>query len=984
MSWARRHGKISRWWVPCGVGVCGLIAVLLFWFSAGKSFPQLMTEAERAWQRNDSTRTLSWAEQALAQQPDDPRAHLLAGMASQQLGQPDRALHFLEAIPDHAADAIAARLACGDLYLHQLQQPSAARDHYQRVLQLDSQNVPATQQLAYLLGLAGRSAAAEPHRLNLIRWQQVEPVLLYLLCAHDTLLENVEDLATYHAAAPTDRLLTPGVARKALEDGQTQRAEQLLRSSIAAAPEDTAAQIVLGRILATDDRRFSDWYETLPESVRQSEDVWSLLGTWAVDHGQAPAAARCFWEALRINPNAARANYQLGRWLASQGQPDEAAIFLQRAELLEHYFSLVTQAWTGSHPDAVEQAADTAEKLGLLWEAYAWALLMSKHAPDAEWPSQLLTRLEPQMASLPLLRTPPQFNPATRLDLSLSPLPKFSDRAESVPSIARPSSAESPDTTIRFANQALELGLEFRYFNGAPRDQQTRRMYEFNGGGVAVLDYDADGWPDVLLTQGAEWPPGSGSNTFSDRLFRNVAASRFVDVTASAQVVDQQFSAGVAVGDLDNDGFPDLYIANIGGNQMWMNNGDGTFRDVTASTNTAGNDWSTSCAIADMNGDQLPDVYVVNYLSGADVFERLCRDEQDHVRSCSPRDFAAAQDRLYLNQGDGSFQDATESSGILVPEGKGLGIAVGDFSGTGQLDIFIANDAVPNFYFVKDEKSTASAPHMEEQALLRGLAFNAAGRAEACMGIAVGDADGDARLDLFVTNFHNETNTLYQQTASGDFQDATRVAQLDQPSLKMLGFGTQFLDPDLDGDLDLIVANGHIDDLSDTGIPYEMRAQFFRNDGRGHFTELPEKSVGPYFGIPQLGRAVAVLDWNRDGREDVAISHLDTPAALLTNQSLGMGNSLRLNLRGTESSRDAIGSIVTVEVQGRTLTRQLTAGDGFQACNQRHLVMGIGTATAIDRLTVRWPNGATLMTESVPINVDCLLIEGRDEVIPLP
>jgi len=984
MSPTSRRVRGPRFWIVSGVVLCGLAGTLLVYRASQQNFPQLLIQAEQAWQRDDYSQTLSWAERALVLQPGDQRASLFAGLACQQLGQPERALRYLEDIDDQAPFAVKARQTCGEICLHHLHRPTAAYAHYQRLLKLDPQNLQATQQLAYLLGLAGRGPEAEAHRLILIRLQQIEPVLLYLLGAHRSLLENVEDLDQFRQRAPDDLFLAPGLARQAVEQGRTAEALLLLRARVQESPQDVAAQVELGRLVRADQSQFSRWYQDLPDTVRQSDGVWSLLGMWAMDHGDSHAAARCFWEELRIDPSSVQANYQLGRWLSTQGNTEQADLLLKRAELLEHYESLVTLAWTGSHPSAVEEAAHTAEKLGLIWEAYGWSYLMSQHFPDTAWADEALVRLNQKIPALSPLRTTPESNPAAQLDLSRYPLPSLSDELETAPRSAQPVLAGTSASNIHFADQALELGMDFRFFNGSPRDQQTRRMQEFNGGGVAVLDYDCDGWPDLFLTQGAAWPASSGTEANSDRLFRKAQTDRFHDVTESARLVDQQFSAGVAVGDLDNDGFPDLYVANIGPNRMLLNNGDGTFREITIPSGTAGDDWSTSAAIADLNGDQFPDLYVVNYLSGDDLFERLCRDEHDLVRSCSPRDFAAAQDRLYLSQGDGRFSDATETAGVRVPDGKGLGVTVADFSGSGLLDIFVANDAVPNFYFVNQGNSHTGTPRMSEEALLRGLALNEAGRAEACMGIAVGDANGDSRFDLFVTNFYNETNTLYQQTAVGDFQDATRAAHLAAPSLKMLGFGTQFFDPDRDGDLDLLVANGHIDNLSDTGVPYEMPAQVFQNDGLGHFTEPTDSTLGAYFGIRQLGRAVAILDWNRDGLEDVAITHLDTPATLLTNQSHPVGNALRLNLRGTASSRDAIGTRVTVEVNGRTLTRQLTAGDGFQASNQRQLVVGIGTATQIDRLTVRWPQGSTLITTSVPINTECLLIEGRDTVLAQP
>lgn len=977
MIFARRRGTASRWGVTLFVGICVLAGLLLIRLSRSLQEADPIAAAQSSWEREDFSRTLKVARRAIEQDPDSQAGHLFAGLACERLGRYEESFEHLRQVEDTFDRAALARRTCADLCLNRLHRPSLAVEHYQRLLRLDSKTVDAEQQLAYLLGLSGRWREAEPYRLHLVQQQQLEPVLLYLLCSRDTLLENVEDLAAMHHAAPDDPLLVPGLARKAREDGEIASAEQQLRRFLAKTPTDVSAQIELGKIVAGDGQQFAAWHQHLPEPVRTSAGVWSLLGQWAADQSQPEAAARCYWEGLKADPNDAQANYQLGRVLTGLHRDRDAAPFLKRAEQLEHYFQLVTQAWTGNDLESVEKAAKSAQELGLVWEAYGWAFLMSRHFSDALWAERMLTELAPIVRDLPLIRTVAESNPARHLDLSGYPLPVLPVDPTAPSPADELADRPAPTTTIRFENQAASAGLEFSYFNGAPRDRQSRRMYEFNGGGVGVIDYDQDGRPDLFLTQGSDWPPDSGSGVYSDRLFRNKRGKRFHDVTPDARVMDRQFSAGLAVGDLDNDGFPDIYVANIGGNRLLMNNGDGTFRDETEATGTAGDDWSTSCAIADINADGLPDLYVVNYLSGPDVFERLCRDEDDRVRSCSPREFPAAQDRLYLNQGDGTFLDATSSIGIEVPDGKGLGIAIADFSGSGRLDLFIANDAEPNFFFANLGGTNPDTTRFEEQALLRGVAFNEAGRAEACMGIAVGDANGDAQLDLFVTNFHNETNTFYQQTTDGVFLDATRHARLDTPSLKMLGFGTQFLDPDCDGDLDLFVTNGHLDDLRDTGIPFQMRSQFFSNDSRGRFTEIVAESLGDYFRVEQLGRAAATVDWNGDGLEDLVISHLDTPAALLTNETPDCGNSVRLQLRGTVSSRDAIGTTVTVEIAGKTIMRQLIAGDGFQASNQRRLIVGLGAADQVDRVTVRWPSGERSEFDSVPVNTELLLIESR-------
>ena len=349
------------------------------------------------------------------------------------------------------------------------------------------------------------------------------------------------------------------------------------------------------------------------------------------------------------------------------------------------------------------------------------------------------------------------------------------------------------------------------------------------------------------------------------------------------------------------------------------------------------------------------------------------------TRLCTPHEFPAAHDQLFINLGDGRFEDRSQSAGIEVPEGKGLGLVVGPFDSTGRLNVFVANDAVPNFYFANLNAKRGDSPQFEERGYLSGLAVDADGQPQACMGVAAGDANGDGLLDLYVTNFRNESNTLYLQQRDGGFVDATRSSGLREPSYAMLGFGTQFLDADLDGWQDLIVTNGHVGNLKHHGVPYEMPPQFYRNLGKGTFVELPASTLGSFFSGKYLGRGLARLDWNRDGRDDFAISHVNSSAALVTNQTITAGHFLIVQLVGVESDRDAIGSIVTVHEGSRRFVRHLTAGDGYQACNQRQLVFGLGGCDAIHELEVQWPTGKIQRFPSVPVDCAVLLIEGRIE-----
>jgi hypothetical protein len=313
----------------------------------------------------------------------------------------------------------------------------------------------------------------------------------------------------------------------------------------------------------------------------------------------------------------------------------------------------------------------------------------------------------------------------------------------------------------------------------------------------------------------------------------------------------------------------------------------------------------------------------------------------------------------------------------VLPDGKGLGIVAADFDGAGRLNLFVANDAAANFYFVNQTAAPGEDISLSNRALITGLAYSGEGLPQACMGVAADDADGDEQLDLFVTNFYDQSNTLYLRQPGDLFVDATREANLRTPSFHLLGFGTQFLDGDLDGWPDLVITNGHVLDHSHKGIPYAMRPQYMRNRGSGRFEEISASSLGAFFQREFLGRGLARLDWNRDGREDFVVSHINAPAALVTNQTVGAGHFLAVQLRGVTSNRDAIGATVRLQVAGRVLCRQLTAGDGYQASNQRQLIFGLGDGQQIGALTVRWPSGIEQTFEGLAADREILLVEGN-------
>jgi tetratricopeptide (TPR) repeat protein len=965
--------------ILCCGGLCIIVAFGLNRYFT-PNIDELVASAEVALEREDFTRAQQLASEILNFQPENAAALLIAGKCLDAEGRSIAAIEALSKVPpgQRPYSAEAAYLA-GNIWFLKLHQPMDAETSYRLALREDPASAEVNERLGILLGVTGQWWRQISPSLTAIRAGRVARINLFVLA----LAENAIDIdaAAMFADSTSDPLALMARARLAKEDGHNEVAIDLLKRAIHSAPELVQAHVLLGTIQfeSGDENEFANWRDNLPLSANDHPGIWVLRGNWASRHERPQIALRCYCEAVQRDPNHPHALYQAAKILTSMGKAEQAAPFLDRAKTLQQFINATKAADTEDTLAETQVAATLAESLGNYWEAYGWASLAASHRTKPEWAREVTSRVKTGYPNLPLQRTHPNHNPAKAYDYRDLPLPEVVN-SQSAPLTPGPNNGST--VQFSFQDRAETAGINFQYFGGSSDvSNGTKHMHRVMGGGIAVLDFNGDDLPDIYLTQGGEQPLKESTSDHIDRLFLNAGQGRFMDVTASCGISENGYSQGVAVGDLDSDGFPDLLIANIGRNRLYHNNGDGTFSDISHSAGFDNSDWTTSCSIADLSGDGLPELYLVNYLQGPDLFTRSCGKEG---RVCLPQHFSAADDRLYWNEGNGSFRDITDSSGINVPHGKGLGIVVGRFGYSSHLNVFVANDTVANFYFQNQGPGKDGMPKFRENALVSGLALNHTGTTQACMGVAAGDADGDGAIDLFVTNFHGEPNTLYRQRKDSTFDDETLKWKLDRPSLSKLGFGTQFLDADLDGRLDLIVANGHIDNFSHDGrTEYQMRAQFFENRGTAGFREIDAGLLGSYFAKKLLGRSMARLDWNRDGKEDVVVMHLDAPVALLENTTPQSGRFLALKLCGVQSNRDAIGAIVSVATRNRTVTRQLTAGDGFQASNERILVFGLGDDSTVSKVTVAWPSGLRDEFTNLPADSRWIVVEGRGGLLSL-
>ena len=539
-----------------------------------------------------------------------------------------------------------------------------------------------------------------------------------------------------------------------------------------------------------------------------------------------------------------------------------------------------------------------------------------------------------------------------------------------------------------FRERAAETGLDFRHVNG-----MTGKYYlpEITGAGAAVFDYDNDGDLDVYLVQGGALGETAGAGTsVSDRLFRNDLVGggdgvlRFTDVTTASGIDATEYGMGVATGDYDNDGDVDLYVTSFGPNRLFRNNGDGTFEDVTARAGVDDPSWSVPAAFFDYDRDGWLDLYVGNYVEFSYAVNKVCVSASGIEDYCSPNIYPAASDRLFHNEGDGTFEDVTAPAGLLAASGNALGAIPEDFDDDGWIDVFVANDGNDNQLWMNRGDGTFA-----DEALVRGCAVNMEGRAEASMGVDVGDFDRDGDVDLFMTHLRHETNTLYVNRGDGIFDDLTVRSDLGGASRDYTGFGTAWLDFDLDGWLDLLVVNGAVqslDHLVAAGDPFPLhqKDQLYRNLGDGRFREL-SAGAGPYFELSDVGRGAAYGDIDNDGDTDVVVTNNNGPARLLLNEARREGASVGIVLEAGSGPRDAPGARIEVRTsRGPTLWHRVRTAGSYASASDPRVLLGLGPKARIERMRVEWPTGRIEEFDAPELDRYTTLVEGSGTTVTGP
>ncbi|MBM4005382.1 MAG: VCBS repeat-containing protein [Planctomycetes bacterium] len=562
--------------------------------------------------------------------------------------------------------------------------------------------------------------------------------------------------------------------------------------------------------------------------------------------------------------------------------------------------------------------------------------------------------------------------PKNELDLqgtSKSDLPSALNRkakAKAPESTDEPSADHSKGW---FSDISAESGIDFVHFSG---DEFEKPFPSSNGSGVGAIDFDRDGMCDLYFATGCEFPVDESTATPHNRIYRNLGGGHFSDVSGLARADTRGFSAGVAVGDFDSDGFPDVYVSRYGQDLLLRNQGDGTFERIEKQAEMQENRWGTSAAFLDYDSDGLLDIYVCNYSDWTWETRIYCGDQVRKVRMhCGPTSVAGEASLLWHNEGDGTFTNRLDEAGLAQRICRGQGVVAADINRDGYTDLYVTNDLHPNFLFFNNGDGT-----FRDLTESSGAAYDAFGTSQAGMGVDAADINGDGRIDLFVTNFSMEYNTIYINTQEKFFQDLTSRFGTAAASLPWIGWGTAFIDFDLDGRLDLVVTNGHVDN-NRADEPYEHSPLLYRGV-KGKFESIGGKG-GSYFRAAHTGRGLAVADLDHDGDLDLVITHQDQrPAVLLNNRIPDNGSrtdAVAVRLIGRQSNRDAIGATVVAEIGQRKLTQPVKGGSSYSSSSERKLVFAVLPGETEVKLSIRWPGGRQSEVAGLQTGGDYVIVE---------
>ncbi|MDE0863171.1 MAG: FG-GAP-like repeat-containing protein [Rubripirellula sp.] len=915
--------------------------------------------------------------------PDDVQVLFMSARLAADQGELAEAIELLREIPEGHPEAGLPAIGQSAEWCLVLERYDEAEIQYRKLLAAAPDVVPALRQLAFLLNRQGRrQEAAVLVRQLCVIGDVLQDELHSLIALGDAMYDSPANVVANAGQRTSNGVrhylpISPfGDARKAFQENDFEQVMELLRPSIESSTAPPAMVALFGRAACEqqDDSAVHWWQQQLPAGIEEFADYWATLGTLELMEQRYESAVRAFAESLMRDGTDMDSMSRMRQALGSLGKETEAQLWFDRWTQTRAVIDAnnAVAATKVPNPVAVETLASELDQLDRPLEALMWRVVKTQTQQGA---AEAISALGQQYQQL--LRSQQPFpDPSSLrcgLDLQRYPLPNAGALPRQgfvEPVVAGGDGGERVIPAV-FENVAGTTGLSHVYRVAGEPIKRHYSIHQTLGGGVAILDYDRDGWPDMYFAQGGSDPPQFQGKLYN-QLFRN-QGKVLVEVATQSAADVRQYSLGVAAGDWNQDGFPDLAVANIGTCLLLTNNGDGTFTERSLEKTADFERVPASICIADVTADGLPEVIQIGYVDDPDMSIKPPLNDNGNVSiTVAPSNFGGAIDCLFKNLGDGDF--AYEGLTDLADARTGLGIVVADFDQQSGNEIFIGNDSLPNRLWKLGVESQSVGRQVDLAPVL-GCAYGFSGGATGAMGIAVADFDGDSRMDFHVTNYENESSNLYIKRDRA-FQDRNRQYKLGESSREWVGFGTQAIDYDHDSDVDLLVANGHLDDAISIRGTFAQPLQLFCNRGRT-FEELEVTDDTGYWNVKHVGRSLASLDFDRDGLTDVVMTNVEEPSALILNRTRTPNHWLQVALVGTLSDRDAVGAEVVVKLTSGALHAWNVAGDGYLSSNEKVVSFGLGNAASVERLTVRWPNDTTQIFNDVAVDQRLIVIENE-------
>lgn len=928
----------------------------------------------------------------LISQPENAEAIFrLAGLLADR-GKLIESLELLDGIsPDNPKLGLPALGFAGDLNFAAAQFVTA-KEKYRAVLKREPEAVPALRHLALILNRQGLRHQAAVYLRTLckigdIRQDELQALLSLpdsIYAERPTTGEPVSEFTGYY---PIGALAD---ARWEFSNHRFEQAREILTGDPLKQLASADANAFFARLLAATQRidELGEWLAASEKSSQDQAEYWSAAAAYLIEQKKFEPAVRACAEAMIRDPSDTRAYFRMHQALSAIGEHEMASKFWERYLSLRKSIDLGLEIKAQPIPkvETLIALAEQLENLDRKLEAIMWRAI-ALHRVETGTDTQAAAEKNAQLTELNTRRNQviaandcfaSNAEMLCGLELSRYPLPDWSAMSSRANTLATdPSTDPSPSknqiaiwgqpSEPHYSDDAESVGLTHQYRVAAKPQSEQFAIYQSMGGGVAVLDYDLNGQPDLYFAQSACDPPEFVS-AMSNQLFRQ-QDERLIDVTNAARSEDHRYTLGVTSCDWNQDGFPDLACSNLRGPQLLINNGDGTFRKHHSELPTSPDIMCSSLAIGDVTGDGLPELVQVNYADDPTLIRKAGRDSKGLIEQLSPTKYKPASNWIVWGDADGNLKHQI----IETEKANGLGIVIGDFDMQPGNEVFIANDVCPDQFL----KFTLNR-EVTDTAMIRGCALGGRGTRTASMGIAVADFDHNESPDIHITNFEDDSNSLLLNN-NGQFVERAVLYGLDQISWPLVGFGCQAVDYDLNGTSDLIILNGRVEQPTDDKHEYLQPSLIVANR-MDRMQSIEVQDPTGYFKRKHLGRGLAKLDFNGDGRIDVVATHLEEPSALLINRTETPHHWIRFQLVGTTSERDAIGAKIQIQYGDQRASEWVTSGDGYMARNEAMITFGIGTHKQVDRILVVWPNGHKQRIDKLEANHSWLIVQNDDAV----